>query len=341
MDEMERMRGVMAAQMSINDADPGLDEVMNAVVAQAQTLTGASGAVVELAEGDEMVYAAVSGSAAGQEGLRLSLHHSLSGLCVRLGQVLECNDSDVDDRVDADACRKVGARSMVVAPLVHHGATVGVLKVLPPLPNTFDAGDVTTLQMLADFVASAINRASIFDDAARLASTDGLTGLANRRAMIEYLAEGLEQIARREDNLAVLFIDLDGFKPINDTYGHGTGDEVLIIISKRLHGCCRDTDFVARVGGDEFCVIAPGCRTRPWTPWWNASAVPSRRRCGCAPRQNACVSARASDRHRTRHRRPAFPRGPRRRCDVCGQTDAPRRSHERRAGTFAPGGRGA
>lgn len=149
---------------------------------------------------------------------------------------------------------------MVVAPLVHHGATVGVLKVLSPLPNTFDAGDVTTLQMLADFVASAINRASIFDDAARLASTDGLTGLANRRAMIEYLAEGLEQIARREDNLAVLFIDLDGFKPINDTYGHGTGDEVLIIISKRLHGCCRDTDFVARVGGDEFCVIAPGCK---------------------------------------------------------------------------------
>jgi hypothetical protein len=86
-------------------AKPGLDlqGVMQMVARDAQALTGASGAVVELAEGDEMVYRAVSGIASSQLGLRLRRDHSLSGLTVQMGTPLRCDDCEVDPRVDRDA----------------------------------------------------------------------------------------------------------------------------------------------------------------------------------------------------------------------------------------------
>lgn len=95
-------------------------------------LTGASGAAVELAEGDKMIYTAASGSAVKHLGLRLKLRGSFSGLCVLSNRVLLCDDSESDPRVDRDATRKVGVRSMVVAPLQYTGRVVEALKILSP-----------------------------------------------------------------------------------------------------------------------------------------------------------------------------------------------------------------
>ncbi|MFN8125176.1 MAG: sensor domain-containing diguanylate cyclase [Candidatus Nanopelagicales bacterium] len=255
MDQIARMAAIIDTQRRIIEADPSLAGVMRIVVQTAQELTGATGSVVELAEGDDMVYAATLGSVEGNEGLHLSLHSSLSGLCVRTGQSQLCVDSDSDPRVDAAACRRVGARSMVVVPLVHRTRTIGVLKVVSDQPGAFAEEDVDLLSTLAGFIASAIQHAGVFDDTFRRASEDELTGLRNRASFSEALSHGLARAKREGTQLGVVYLDLDRFKPINDTYGHEAGDAVLAEVGRRMRATCRAEDTVARVGGDEFAVV--------------------------------------------------------------------------------------
>ena len=93
-----------------------------------------------------------------------------------------------------------------------------------------------------------------------LAYHDPLTGLANRRCFIERLEESLRETARRDERLAVLFIDLDQFKQVNDSLGHGVGDELLVSVASRLSEHVRLIDMLARLGGDEFICLMEGVR---------------------------------------------------------------------------------
>jgi diguanylate cyclase (GGDEF)-like protein len=93
----------------------------------------------------------------------------------------------------------------------------------------------------------------------KLSQNDGLTGLANRRALDDYLARQLELSRRREDKLSLVMCDVDYFKRFNDNYGHLAGDQCLILVSEALQSCCRrKSDMVARYGGEEFALILPG-----------------------------------------------------------------------------------
>jgi diguanylate cyclase (GGDEF)-like protein len=89
----------------------------------------------------------------------------------------------------------------------------------------------------------------------KLAETDELTGLLNRRGFNSQLQRALSNACRYDEQGVLIYIDLDGFKPINDTYGHAAGDEVLCQVANQLHETIRDTDYVARLGGDEFAVL--------------------------------------------------------------------------------------
>ena len=89
-----------------------------------------------------------------------------------------------------------------------------------------------------------------------IAQHDALTGLPNRYSMQERLALALEMAKRNRKKVAVMLVDLDDFKLVNDMRGHAAGDQVLIVVGHRLRSCVRGSDTVARIGGDEFVVIA-------------------------------------------------------------------------------------
>ncbi len=92
----------------------------------------------------------------------------------------------------------------------------------------------------------------------QLADRDGLTGLYNRRRMLELLESAIEDAARQEHCVGLLFIDLNGFKGINDEYGHAAGDKILTTVATRIAARVRNSDIVCRYGGDEFVVVLPG-----------------------------------------------------------------------------------
>jgi len=251
---------IIAAQAEIAKLGLDLGSVMAYVTEQVPQLTGASGAAVEFAEGDDMVYRAASGSAAGMLGLRLRRSGSLSGLCVTRGELLRCTDSETDPRVDRDACRRVGLRSMLVMPLTHADTTVGVLKVMSPDVDGFSAADAGTLRLMADLIAAAMFHAAR-NEANELylrATHDALTGLPNRALFYDRLRQSMHTALRANGRLGILNIDMDGLKPINDGLGHRAGDEVLIEFGRRIAHAVRETDTVARLAGDEFVVVLEG-----------------------------------------------------------------------------------
>lgn len=142
-------------------------EMVRRVVEQALLLVPhAQGSVVELAHGNVMTYVCCAGSTSGAVGLQLDMGTSLSGLAVRSGATLRCDDAASDPRVDRDACLRVGAVSMVCVPLHRHDAAVGVLKVISAAAGAFDNEDVGTLAALADFITAAITTSSELGQAA-------------------------------------------------------------------------------------------------------------------------------------------------------------------------------
>lgn len=113
-------------------------------------------------------------------------------------------------------------------------------------------GKVTSIQALVQDVSTRVEAA---EQLLHIATHDTLTGLANRRMLTERLSHSLARAERTGHAVALLFIDLDGFKNVNDKYGHAAGDEVLTEVADRLREIARGTDFVARLGGDEFVIL--------------------------------------------------------------------------------------
>ncbi|HET7775693.1 MAG TPA: sensor domain-containing diguanylate cyclase, partial [Azospira sp.] len=253
----DQLMAIIRMQTEIAKLGPDLGGVIAYVSEQAQALAGADGAVIELAEGEDMVYRASSGIAENQLGLRLKRSTSLSGLCVHTGVAMNCDDSESDPRVDREACRKVGLRSMLVVPLQHNGTVVGVLKVLGRAPRAFAPPHAVLLGLISEMVAAAMFHAAHHqaDELLYRATHDPLTGLANRALFLDRLRNAIARAGREGKVGGILMMDMDGLKQINDNLGHRAGDAALAETAMRLRQDSRTSDTVARLGGDEFAVL--------------------------------------------------------------------------------------
>lgn len=143
-----RFQGLINLQQKVLSACSDLQAIMRAVVSEFSVMPQANGIVVELREGDQIVYAAASGTSESLIGLRLPLNSSLSGMSVLTGRPLTCDDSETDSRVNRVACRRVNLRSMIVVPIPHLGQTVGVLKYYSPDVSAFAEEDMMLAHLL-------------------------------------------------------------------------------------------------------------------------------------------------------------------------------------------------
>lgn len=204
---------------------------------------------------------------------------SFGAWAVRNRRELWMNDADREYRTYVSRRSPFTSRrcrSIIYLPLELRGRVVGVLTVQAHRKRVFDGGQMDLLRLLSPYVAialdnalkvrtiSELNRALGLEKAqleeanrriAHLANHDLLTGLPNRRLLHELLLKHIAIARRQAQKFGLLYVDLDEFKPINDAYGHEAGDHVLAAIAGRLRSVVRESDSVARVGGDEFVVI--------------------------------------------------------------------------------------
>ncbi|MFG6412548.1 diguanylate cyclase domain-containing protein [Roseateles sp. DC23W] len=257
MPSREKLLEVIAIQTEVAKLGLDLAALMQLVVQRTLGLVAADGAAVELCEGQEMVYRATAGMAQGSLGLRLALDNSLSGDCLRLGRAQRCDDALADPRANRAACLALGLRAMLVVPLRHEGETVGVLKAMSRHPAQFADRDLVVLEMLSELVGAAMYYASSYapSELFHQATHDGLTDLPNRALFLDRLRASLSQAVRDGQPLAVMMLDMNGLKPINDRFGHRAGDAALLEFSRRLSAGVRQSDTAARLGGDEFGVL--------------------------------------------------------------------------------------
>ena len=147
------------------------------------------------------------------------------------------------------------AGSMIGVPLKSSNSIVGVMNLSRTVAGSFTNAELRLIGLLADQAAVAISNASLHKAATELANRDSVTGLPNRRALDERLQEDLRVAKRNSSQFSVVMMDLDGFKNVNDTYGHVAGDEILHSLFNYLAENIRPTDFLARYGGDELTLI--------------------------------------------------------------------------------------
>ena len=206
--DAERLSAIIATQHDIATAGHNFMAVMTLIAERTQKLTRASGAAIELIERDELVYRVGTGTASRHVGLRLAIASSLSGKCMRLNEILRCDDTESDPRVNREACRKIGLRSMVVVPLYHNGGAVGVLKVLATKPNAFSERDARALQLMAGLIGAAMSNASESESKQELLAerTSAVAALESRARQQNAIAK-LSQHALEGRGLAALLED--------------------------------------------------------------------------------------------------------------------------------------
>jgi diguanylate cyclase (GGDEF)-like protein len=184
-------------------------------------------------------------------------HNSQAGYTLATGSPTVVEDWSDERRFSKPkVLDEFGMVSGVTVLIKGKGQPYGVLGAQSATFRTFTAEDVSFMEALANVLANAIERRSAEEKTQHEALHDPLTGLPNRNLFLDRLEHALAQAERHETAVAVLFLDLDQFKLVNDSLGHAAGDELLAAVAPRLEQALRPSDTVARFGGDEFAVLA-------------------------------------------------------------------------------------
>ena len=160
------------------------------------------------------------------------------------------------DTAELAYLRDIGQKSMVILPLVARGESIGIVELTSDQAGAVtDRGAAIAEQLLRE-AAISLENARLYDEIHHQAFRDSLTGLANRTLFHDRVSHALDRLRGRSPNqVAVLFLDLDHFKLLNDRYGHSRADDVLRAVADRVRGAIRPGDTAARLGGDEFAIL--------------------------------------------------------------------------------------
>jgi diguanylate cyclase (GGDEF)-like protein len=149
-------------------------------------------------------------------------------------------------------------RSCIVAPLVEEERIVGTLVLAAVEPGRFADEQAHSLGLITRKLARTLLSSKAVQKVFLEAETDAVTNLPNARAAFRKLEDEISRAHREGQTVGVLFMDINGLKPVNDSYGHGAGDQLLIETARKLKERLRTYDFAGRVGGDEFLAVLPG-----------------------------------------------------------------------------------
>ena len=254
--EAARLHRVVTLQADLAEAGPDVDRSLRLVASGIAELVEAANCSVWWADGQQLVVRATAGSPPTYSvGDVVPVEGTLAGSCFASQQLIHVEDTATYSEYARTLATRTGIGSLVLVPLVHNAETLGALGVSAPSARAFSPAALEALRLVAGLAAGAVQRAEATDRLAYAAAHDALTGLSNRVHFTERLEHAIASAQRHGSNVGLLYIDLDGFKAVNDNLGHHCGDQVLVAVSQRIQAAVREVDTVARLGGDEFAVV--------------------------------------------------------------------------------------
>jgi diguanylate cyclase (GGDEF)-like protein len=190
----------------------------------------------------------------------ISFSEGITGWATRHREAVLCNQAHLDPRVRTVPGTPLEPEALICVPLIARGAIKGAL-------NIYREGDAVAFsetefeiaKRFGDAAALALDNAEIRERLEHQARTDSLTGLFNHSVFYERLLQSLQESSRNHRPLAVLMLDIDDFKHVNDVHGHAVGDELLRFLAEALRAIVRPDDVICRLGGEEFAVVMDSC----------------------------------------------------------------------------------
>jgi diguanylate cyclase (GGDEF)-like protein len=201
----------------------------------------------------EIEIRAEAGTTAREKGTKIPVTSGLIGRVARTGEVVRSSAGGEGQVTGLIA----SSRSVLCLPISYGESLLGVLNVESEQENAFTAEEELIMNTLADLLATALHNSFVFQKLQQQSITDGLTSIKTRRFFWEALSSEWKRASRSGRSFSVVLVDLDKFKEVNDNFGHMEGDLVLARVGRLLEQKCRQSNVVARYGGDEFVILMP------------------------------------------------------------------------------------